>query len=775
MVTENTELRIQELQEETENVKYRIEILYLLRGEVALKVNQENIILQKDDIHVFNVGDSVEELVLNSGLAARLYFKHSFFSKCCGIENFKIECSSTQNGMDVSGLRKLFHEILVNYFEQKGKDSFLQKELACKIGELLVRKYLVKGAPADRIQQVLFYIQENYNGEISLAEAASRLYVSESHLSRAFKQETGINFMQYVMKMRLKHAVEELKQTDLSILQIANDSGFSSLAMFNKAFKEHYGETPSEYRGKYKKQELGNLSEEVVYDVLRDNLAKRNLVEEQISKISVEADTRTGEVCETPWQKMINIGPAADLMDQQVQKHILLLKEKLDFEYVRIWGIFHENMRILPFQKGERPNFRNLDRILEFLLENRIRPFFQIGPKPFDIYGVSRKTGGNRNEEIADYTPQEWEKLLFDLLEHLVKHFTQKEVEHWIFEMWSPYPRDGVWYQWYQEACYAALYRAVHRYAPRAKTGGGEFDICNEERIRNSLECWKQMEVCPDFISLSGFPYRGENSQMQWVTDPDFLIQCLKKVGEIKKECGLEDTAVYVSAWNNTISNRSLLNDTVYKGSYIIKNAIDSMKNGPEILGYWVYSDMYSDYTDSRSVLFGGAGLLSRDGIMKPAGYAFLFLKKMKEKLICRGTNYAVTGDGNNHYTIIYHNLKRLNYAAVEKSDCLFHYEELSELFLDSDQLEIHFVLKEMESERVNVRIQRVEDGSGSILDEWEKLGGYPELSGEDLEYMKQISVPSREMFRVSTEHGKIELQITVPANGFGIIEIFDS
>ena len=68
-------------------------------------------------------------------------------------------------------------------------------------------------------------------------------------------------------------------------------------------------------------------------------------------------------------------------------------------------------------------------------------------------------------------------------------------------------------------------------------------------------------------------------------TDPDFLIQCLKKVGEIKKECGLEDTAVYVSAWNNTISNRSLLNDTVYKGSYIIKNAIDSMKNGPEILG----------------------------------------------------------------------------------------------------------------------------------------------------------------------------------------------
>ena len=103
MVTENTELRIQELQEETENVKYRIEILYLLRGEVALKVNQENIILQKDDIHVFNVGDSVEELILKGGLAARLYFKHSFFSKCCGIENFKIECSSTQNGMDVSG------------------------------------------------------------------------------------------------------------------------------------------------------------------------------------------------------------------------------------------------------------------------------------------------------------------------------------------------------------------------------------------------------------------------------------------------------------------------------------------------------------------------------------------------------------------------------------------------------------------------------------------------------------------------------------------------
>ncbi len=88
--------------------------------------------------------------------------------------------------------------------------------------------------------------------------------------------------------------------------------------------------------------------------------------------------------------------------------------------------------------------------------------------------------------------------------------------------MWSPYPRDGVWYQWYQEACYAALYRAVHRYAPRAKTGGGEFDICNEERIRNSLECWKQMEVCPTLFLYPVFLIGGENSQMQWVTDPDF-------------------------------------------------------------------------------------------------------------------------------------------------------------------------------------------------------------------------------------------------------------
>ena len=308
--------------------------------------------------------------------------------------------------MDVSGLRKLFHEILVNYFEQKGKDSFLQKELACKIGELLVQKYLVKGAPADRIQQVLFYIQENYNGEISLAEAASRLYVSESHLSRAFKQETGINFMQYVMKMRLEHAVEELKQTDLSILQIANDSGFSSLAMFNKAFKEHFGETPSEYRGKYKKQELGNLSEEVVYDVLRDSLAKRNLVEEQISKIFVEADTRTGEVCETPWQKMINIGPAADLMDQQVQKHILLLKEKLDFEYVRIWGIFHENMRILPFQKGERPNFRNLDRILEFLLKTEFVPFSRLDPNPLISMGYHERRAETEMKKLQTIHPK---------------------------------------------------------------------------------------------------------------------------------------------------------------------------------------------------------------------------------------------------------------------------------------------------------------------------------------------------------------------------------
>ena len=63
-----------------------------------------------------------------------------------------------------------------------------------------------------------------------------------------FKKNYGMSFADYLTNVRLHHAVDQLLYTDIPITRIVYDNGFSSVALFNKAFKKEYGETPSAVR-----------------------------------------------------------------------------------------------------------------------------------------------------------------------------------------------------------------------------------------------------------------------------------------------------------------------------------------------------------------------------------------------------------------------------------------------------------------------------------------------------------------------------------------------
>ena len=76
---------------------------------------------------------------------------------------------------------------------------------------------------------------------------------------------------------------------------------------------------------------------------------------------------------------MINGGSAADLLRSEVQEHIILLKETLHFQYVRFWNIFSDAMLIdVTLQNGEQ-NFSQLDSILDFLLQQGLKPVIELG------------------------------------------------------------------------------------------------------------------------------------------------------------------------------------------------------------------------------------------------------------------------------------------------------------------------------------------------------------------------------------------------------------
>ena len=103
-----------------------------------------------------------------------------------------------------------------------------------------------KDEDSDFIQQVLVYINENYNKNLSLDEISSRFFVSKYHLSHVFRREVGVSVYRYVTIKRLI-ASKKMLEEGLSAGETAWACGFSDYTSFYRAFKSEYGISPKEF------------------------------------------------------------------------------------------------------------------------------------------------------------------------------------------------------------------------------------------------------------------------------------------------------------------------------------------------------------------------------------------------------------------------------------------------------------------------------------------------------------------------------------------------
>jgi AraC-like DNA-binding protein len=98
------------------------------------------------------------------------------------------------------------------------------------------------------IQRAREFIIENKSKDLSLAEVAKAVNVSVFYFCKMFKKATGINFTEYLSRVRIEKAKNLLLNPNLRISEIAYDVGFQSLTHFNRVFRKMVGESPTDYR-----------------------------------------------------------------------------------------------------------------------------------------------------------------------------------------------------------------------------------------------------------------------------------------------------------------------------------------------------------------------------------------------------------------------------------------------------------------------------------------------------------------------------------------------
>lgn len=97
----------------------------------------------------------------------------------------------------------------------------------------------------DYIEKAIDYMQKNFANSITLSGISKMCSVSPEHLSRTFKKETGFGFSEYLTHLRLKEAEYLLKNSTLSVTDVAYQCGFFDSNYFSIVFKRNFGVSPS--------------------------------------------------------------------------------------------------------------------------------------------------------------------------------------------------------------------------------------------------------------------------------------------------------------------------------------------------------------------------------------------------------------------------------------------------------------------------------------------------------------------------------------------------
>jgi YesN/AraC family two-component response regulator len=98
------------------------------------------------------------------------------------------------------------------------------------------------------VEKVLSFLESKPGTDLALTDAAAMVHLNSSYFCKLFKQQTGVNYRDYITESRIREAVRMLEHTSLRISEIADRLGYAELAYFSNMFKKMTGQAPSEFR-----------------------------------------------------------------------------------------------------------------------------------------------------------------------------------------------------------------------------------------------------------------------------------------------------------------------------------------------------------------------------------------------------------------------------------------------------------------------------------------------------------------------------------------------
>ena len=807
-------------------------MLYVVSGQITATVDLQVYLLGEGELLLTNPLSHIRLSMEDTAVYSKLIFSGAALNKYYPGRELTFRCTPDQGADEAYALVKgLVEKIFSFSITRQDKSRPLSgTALFFEFLDLLISEFLEEEAQADsryaEKKNVLQYMEEHYGEHLTLRMVAEQTYLSYHYLSHRFQSIFGKKFYDLLDEIRMRHVLGDLLYTDKTITRIAMDNGYSSSSVLNRNFKSCYGVGPGEYRKTARAAAAGNSAESAggsqpadslsdgagsaagyrlpaknsdetgqilmqrnhPFDLHGDGQGKNESSDPAPAVLRIipfqtdETDrTSEGENFYNIFGTMINGGHAIDLLDSSVREQIRLLCRDLGFTYVRFYGPFCREMDIQRGQDFSRVSFRKLDVILDFLIECGIRPWIDFGNKPHNIYKDMSNISEQVRKEDRGYmrSQQDVNRLirLLDLfMRHVVHRYGRQETARWRYEFWNDR------YQMKEELfakddeLYLQLFDAasdtIKKYVPEAKVGGNGIPL--NYRSYDIIKIWGGHRR-PEFVTSIFFPYddpekdySSETEKIAYTTNLFSFAPELRKLKKCMESSGIEGQLV-VDEYGSTVSNRDFQNDSCYQSAYLVRNAIAGYGLA-DVAGFWCASDLPFLAYDTDGPLFGGSGLLTADGIRKPAYYAIDFLNRVKGQILCRNEFGVLTGEPDGSYTFLGHNFqqKNLDYYVSPSG-----FKEIRRhINAEGESLLFSICLHVREDASYSVKIWREGMKNGNLLGEWYRLQCPSDIDRMVSGYLKYSAAPRLDRYIISSVEGKLELNLEISCQEILLVQI---
>jgi xylan 1,4-beta-xylosidase len=315
------------------------------------------------------------------------------------------------------------------------------------------------------------------------------------------------------------------------------------------------------------------------------------------------------------------------------QRQLKTAVDELGFRYLRFHAIFHDVLGTVKQAPDGRIiyDWSGIDKLYDNLLARRIKPFVELGFTPQAL-----KTSDNKvfwwNGNTSHPKPELWRDLVGAFVRHLEQRYGKAEVRRWYFEVWNEPNLDGFWEKADQQA-YFALYentaRTIKAADPRLRVGGPS--TAGAGWVPEFLSFAASRSVPVDFVSThtygvdAGFFDEKGQDDNKLSSNPDSVVGDVRRTRQQIEASKFPGLPLYFTEWSTSYNPLDPVHDSYISAPYIL----EKLKGSSRLLqgmSYWTYTDIFYEAGPPPSAFHGGFGLMTIDGVRKPAWFAYKYL-----------------------------------------------------------------------------------------------------------------------------------------------------